>query len=137
MLERAAAEPFGTRYTGVKPPAWTPATHTTNYPIDYAGDTQSRYGNYATQLNAAGQLVETLGRYTPNPVLPTSGFGPGQVGKWETKSDSMEDGITADLDATHAHDGLGHQRQAAFPGHPRRTGTSTSARSSTSTARSS
>ena len=89
---------FGARYTGVKPPALTPATHTTNYPEGYPGDKQSRYGNYATQLNGAGQLVETLGSaYTPNPFLPDQTFGAGQVGKWETKSDSMEDGITADL----------------------------------------
>ena len=92
------ANSFGARYTGVKPPAWTPATHTTNYPVAYVGDQQSRYGNYATQLNNTGQPVETLGSaYTPNPFLPDVSFGPGQVGKWETKSDSMEDGITADL----------------------------------------
>ncbi|HVY63708.1 MAG TPA: TonB-dependent receptor [Gammaproteobacteria bacterium] len=89
---------FGMRYTGVKPPAFNPATHTTNYPNGFVGFTQSRYGNFATQLNAAGQLVETLGStYTPNPYLPDISFGPGQVGKWETKSDSMQDGITADL----------------------------------------
>ena len=92
------ANSIGTRYAGVKPPAFNPATHTTNYPEGYTGDTQSRYGNYATQLNATGQPVETLGStYTPNPNLPDTTFGAGQVGKWETKSDSMENGITADL----------------------------------------
>ncbi len=30
--------------------------------------------------------------------MPDVAFGPGQVGKWQTKSDSMEDGITADLE---------------------------------------
>ena len=30
--------------------------------------------------------------------MPDVDFGPGQVGKWQTKSDSMEDGITADLE---------------------------------------
>ena len=50
-------------------------------------------------MNAAGQPVETLGStYTPNPRMPDVAFGPGQVGKWQTKSDSMEDGITADLE---------------------------------------
>ena len=93
------ANSFGTRYTGVKPPALTPATHSTFYPNrPFFGDTSSHYGNYATQLNSAGQPVETLGSaYTPNPFLPDVNFGPAQVGKWETKSDSMEDGITADL----------------------------------------
>ena len=31
-------------------------------------------------------------------LIPDINFGPGQVGKWQTKSDSMEDGITADLE---------------------------------------
>jgi hypothetical protein len=30
-------------------------------------------------------------------LVPNQVFGPGQIGKWQTKSDSMEDGITADL----------------------------------------
>jgi outer membrane receptor protein involved in Fe transport len=90
---------IGTRYTGVKPPAWTPATHTTNYPVNWVGEQQTRYGNYQQQPTGIGtQTVETLGStYTPNPFVPDVGFGPGQVGKWETKSDSMQDGITADL----------------------------------------
>ena len=92
------ANAIGMRYTGVKPTAWTPATHTTNYPVNFFGDQQSRYGNYATQLNGAGQSVETLGStYTANPYVPDQNFGPGQVGKWETKSDSMQDGIQANL----------------------------------------
>ena len=92
------ANSIGTRYTGVKPPAFDPATHTTNFPGGYPGDPQSRFGNYATQLNSTGQPTETLGSaYTPNAFLPDYTFGPGQVGKWETKSDSMQDGITADL----------------------------------------
>jgi outer membrane receptor protein involved in Fe transport len=89
---------FGTRYTNVKPPMYTPATHTTNYPENFFGDQQTRFGNYQTQLNGAGQLVETVGStYTPNPFMTDFNFGPGQIGKWQTKSDSMEDGITADL----------------------------------------
>ncbi len=62
----------GTRYTGQASPAFTPTTHTT----DFAGGVTS---NYRTAL------------------VPDEVFGPGQVGKWQTKSDSMEDGITADL----------------------------------------
>jgi outer membrane receptor protein involved in Fe transport len=93
------ANSFGTRYTGVKPRSYTPATHTTNYPENFNAEQQSRFGNYQVQLNAAGQPVETLGStYTPNPNMPDFNFGPGQVGKWQTKSDSMEDGITADLE---------------------------------------
>jgi outer membrane receptor protein involved in Fe transport len=93
------ANSFGTRYTGTKPTSYTPATHTTNYPENFPGATHSEYGNYQTQLNGAGQLVETLGStYTPNPFMPDTDFGPGQIGKWQTKSDSMEDGITADLE---------------------------------------
>jgi outer membrane receptor protein involved in Fe transport len=92
------ANQIGTRYTGVKPSAFTPATHTTNFPENFPGDLQTRFGNYATQLNAAGQPVETLGStYLPNPFMPDFAFGPGQIGQWQTKSDSMEDGITADL----------------------------------------
>jgi outer membrane receptor protein involved in Fe transport len=63
---------FGRRYTGEASPAFTPTTHTT----DYGGGITS---NYRTAL------------------VPDETFGPGQVGKWQTKSDSMEDGITADL----------------------------------------
>ena len=37
---------------------------------------------------------------TEQPSIPDRSFGPGQVGKWQTKSDSMEDGITADLQYT-------------------------------------
>jgi outer membrane receptor protein involved in Fe transport len=93
------ANSIGTRYTGVKPAALNPATHTTNYPENFLGPTSSRFGNYATSLNAAGQPVEVLGSgYTPNPRMPDIPFGPGQVGQWQTKSDSMEDGITADLE---------------------------------------
>ena len=67
----------GTRYTGQAPTAYTPATHTTNYPDNFY---YSQRSNYRTAL------------------IPDRDFGPGQVGKWETKSDSMEDGITADLE---------------------------------------
>jgi outer membrane receptor protein involved in Fe transport len=89
---------FGTRYTSSKPASYTPATHTTNYPKNFPGETQTRFGNYQTSLNAAGQQVELLGSaYTPNPRMADFDFGPGQIGKWQTKSDSMEDGITADL----------------------------------------
>jgi outer membrane receptor protein involved in Fe transport len=63
---------FGTRYTGQASPAFNYTTHTT----DYQGGVSS---NYRTAK------------------VPDVVFGPGQVGKWQTKSDSMEDGITADL----------------------------------------
>ena len=90
---------IGTRYTGTKAAALDPSTHTTNYPDGFIGATHSQFGNYATVLNAAGQPFETLGTtYTPNPRMPDVPFGAGQVGKWQTKSDSMEDGITADLE---------------------------------------
>jgi outer membrane receptor protein involved in Fe transport len=93
------ANTIGTRYTGVQPRALDPSTHTTNYPDGFIGPTTSQFGNYAQVANAAGQLFETLGTtYTPNPRMPDVPFGPGQVGKWQTKSDSMEDGITADLE---------------------------------------
>jgi outer membrane receptor protein involved in Fe transport len=89
---------IGARYTGVQPPAFTPATHTTNFPENFTGPLETRFGNYVTQLNAAGQPVETVGStYIPNPYMPDFAFGPGQVGQWQTRSDSMEDGITADL----------------------------------------
>jgi outer membrane receptor protein involved in Fe transport len=68
---------IGTRYTSQAPAAYTPATHTTNYPEGFIG---AQTSNYRTAL------------------IPNINFGPGQVGKWQTKSDSMEDGITADLD---------------------------------------
>ena len=67
----------GTRYTGQAPAAYNPATHTTNYPEGFVG---AQTSNYRTAL------------------MPDVNFGPGQVGKWQTKSDSMEDGITADLE---------------------------------------
>jgi hypothetical protein len=67
---------IGTRYTGQAPAAYNPATHTTNYPEGFIG---SHMSNYRT------------------PLVPDVDFGPGQVGKWESKADSMEDGITADL----------------------------------------
>ena len=74
---------FGTRYTGVASPAFNPVTHTT----DYEGGLKSAFGDIVN------------GVYVPNPRMADISFnGPGQVGKWETKSDSMEDGITADLD---------------------------------------
>ena len=69
----------GTRYTGQAPAAYNPATHTTNYPEGFIG---AQTSNYRTAL------------------VPNVNFGPGQVGKWQTKSDSMEDGITADLQYT-------------------------------------
>ena len=68
---------IGTRYTAQAPAAYNPATHTTNYPEGFLGAPTS---NYRTAL------------------IPDVNFGPGQVGKWQTKSDSMEDGITADLE---------------------------------------
>ena len=74
---------FGTRYTGIASPAFNPVTHTT----DYEGGLKSAFGDIVN------------GVYVPNPRMADISFnGPGQVGKWETKSDSMENGITADLD---------------------------------------
>jgi outer membrane receptor protein involved in Fe transport len=67
---------IGTRYTGQAPTAYTPATHTTNYPENFLS---SQSSNYRT------------------PYITDHAFGPAEVGKWQTKSDSMEDGITADL----------------------------------------
>jgi outer membrane receptor protein involved in Fe transport len=67
----------GTRYTGQAPAAYTPATHTTNYPDNFY---YSHSSDYRT------------------PYIADRDFGAGQVGKWQTKSDSMEDGITADLE---------------------------------------
>jgi outer membrane receptor protein involved in Fe transport len=67
----------GTRYTGQAPTEYTPATHTTNYPENFHNPLHSDYRS---------------------PYIADRDFGPGQVGKWETKSDSMEDGITADLE---------------------------------------
>ncbi len=89
------ANSFGTRYTGTKPTSYTPATHTTNYPENFQ--------------DAPTQQL-------PNGADARYDFGPGQVGKWQTKSDSMEDGITADLEYTHANGRLEHHRQPAIPG---------------------
>src|SRR6478735_3902884 len=73
---------FGTRYTGVASPAFNPVTHTT----DYEGGLKSAFGDIVN------------GVYVPNTRMTDISFnGPGQVGKWDTKSDSMENGITADL----------------------------------------
>jgi outer membrane receptor protein involved in Fe transport len=92
------ANQIGMRYTNVRPTAYNPATFTTNFPENWVGPLTSQYGNYQRTLNAAGQLVELLGSpYTPNPRFPDVAFGPGQIGKWQTRSDSMEDGIIADL----------------------------------------
>jgi outer membrane receptor protein involved in Fe transport len=66
---------FGERYTGQASSAFNYTTHTTNY-------SGGRTSNYRSAF------------------VPNEGFGPGQVGKWQTKSDSMEDGITADLEYT-------------------------------------
>ena len=71
----------GTRYTGTRQPGLNYTTHTTNY----GGGKTSAYGDVVG------------GVYTPNPLIADVPFGPGTVGKWQTRSDSMEDGITADL----------------------------------------
>jgi iron complex outermembrane receptor protein len=71
----------GSRYTGEASPAFNYTTHFTNY----GGGVSSAHGDIVN------------GVYVPNPRVPDVVFGPGEVGKWETKSDSMEDGITADL----------------------------------------
>jgi outer membrane receptor protein involved in Fe transport len=63
---------FGKRFTGAASPAFNYTTHMT----DYEGGKSS---NYRTAR------------------VPDVVFGPGEVGKWQTKSDSAEDGITADL----------------------------------------
>jgi outer membrane receptor protein involved in Fe transport len=73
---------IGTRYTGTASPAFNYTTHMT----DYSGGIASAYGNVVS------------GVYVPNPLVPDVTFGPGQVGKWQTKSDSMENGVTADLE---------------------------------------
>jgi len=75
------ANSIGTRYTGVAQKAFNYSTHMTNY----GGGLSSAYGDVVG------------GVYTPNPRVPDVAFGPGSVGKWQTRSDSMEDGITADL----------------------------------------
>jgi iron complex outermembrane receptor protein len=75
---------FGARYTSTATSGFNYTTHTT----DYQGGISSAYGDIVN------------GVYVPNPRVPDVVFGPGQVGKWETKSDSMEDGITADLSYT-------------------------------------
>ena len=88
------ANTIGTRYTGVKPPALDPSTHTTNYPDGFIGATTSQFGNYAQVLNAAGQPFETLGTtYTPNARMPDVPFGAGQSAsgkpsptRWRTAS---------------------------------------------------
>ncbi len=111
------ANTIGTRYTGVKAPVLDPSTHTTNYPDGFIGATTSQFGNYAQVLNAAGQPFETLGTtYTPNARMPDVPFGAGQVGKWQTKSDSMEDGITADLEYFTRQCQVGHHGQPEFRG---------------------
>ena len=92
---------IGTRYNTKPPALYDPATHSTNFPENFVGALTSRYGNYERRPNAAGVLVETLGTpYTPNDRFPDYAFGAPQVDKWETKSDSMENGITADLSYT-------------------------------------
>jgi outer membrane receptor protein involved in Fe transport len=73
---------FGTRYTGTAQPAFNYTTHMTGY----GGGRSSAHGDIVN------------GVYVPNPLVPDVVFGPGQLGKWQTRSDSMEDGITADLD---------------------------------------
>src|SRR5688572_14776656 len=55
---------IGTRYTGQAPAAYNPATHTTNYPEGFNG---SHTSDYRT------------------PLVPDVEFGPGQVGKWQSK----------------------------------------------------
>ena len=61
---------FGTRITGEAQPAFTPVTHTTGFD----GGTIGVHGT---------------------PLVPDIAFGPGQVGEWETRSDSMVDGVEA------------------------------------------
>src|SRR5690606_8847555 len=72
---------IGERYTGVAPTAFNYTTHMTNY----QGGKSSAYGDVVN------------GVYVPNPYMPDVVFGPGVIGKWQTKSDSMDEGITADL----------------------------------------
>src|SRR5690606_20769086 len=74
-------ENFGARYGGQPPSALNYSTHMTNY----QGGKRSAYGDVVR------------GTYVQNPYVPDVVFGPGQVGKWQTKSDSMEDGIIADV----------------------------------------
>ena len=51
-------------------------------------------------------------------LMPDTNFGPGQVGKWQTKSDSMEDGITADLKYATLTARVGHHGQLELRGDP-------------------
>jgi outer membrane receptor protein involved in Fe transport len=76
----------GARFTNTPTTAFNYTTEMTNYP----GGESSHYGTYS-----GGNFL--TGTYTPNPYVADTTFGPGQLGKWETKSDSMQDGITADL----------------------------------------
>lgn len=75
---------IGGRYTGDPASAFNYSTHTNNY----AGG----------KVSAFGDVIN--GVYVPNARMPDIAFGPGEVGKWQTKSDGMEDGITADLEYT-------------------------------------
>jgi iron complex outermembrane receptor protein len=77
----------GSRYTGKASSAFNYSTHMT----DYKGGKSSAFGDVVN------------GVYQPNPRMPDIAFGPGEVGKWQTKSDSMEDGITADLEYATLH----------------------------------
>jgi len=66
----------------------TPPTTTGQVGARYTGAASPAFTPQTHTTNWGGGTLEGIA------------FGPGEVGKWQTKSDSMEDGITADLDYT-------------------------------------
>jgi outer membrane receptor protein involved in Fe transport len=84
----------GARFTNKPISAFNYTTHMTGY----EGGLSSHYGTYT-----GGNFL--TGTYTPNPYVADQTFGPSSLGKWSTRSDSMQDGITADLkyDTLHAN----------------------------------
>jgi outer membrane receptor protein involved in Fe transport len=66
----------------------TPPTTTGQVGARYTGDAAEAFTPTTHTTNWGGGELEGVS------------FAPGQVGKWQTRSDSMEDGITADLEYT-------------------------------------
>jgi outer membrane receptor protein involved in Fe transport len=76
----------------------------------FTGDTFSCAGSWPTPPGSIGTRYTGTASPAFNPSTHTTNwqggtlegiaFGPGEVGKWQTKSDSMENGITADLQYT-------------------------------------
>ena len=84
----------GARFTSTPISGFNYTTHMTSYD----GGLSSHYGTYS-----GGNFL--TGTYTPNQYVPDETFGPSPLGNWSTRSDSMQDGITADLkyDTLHAN----------------------------------